>query len=277
MATAIPPITALDGIPALQDFTVAQIEMWLLVLIRISVLVFMLPIITTDEVPAKLKAGLSFFLSIIIFPTLPHVVIAIPESLPGYILMAVKEIYIGLVMGFAGTFVFAGIRFAGSWIDAETGFNMMQMMNPMAQEEDTPMGHLLFIIFIMLLLSTGGYMFYLQAISESFRLIPLAGAEAASGAMVAVFARMSLFAFLLGMKVAAPLISTLFISSIALAIIARIMPQMNVWMVGMPMKLILGAMTMVFALPLMWQAFQKEQTTLHAYWIGLMRLMGGGA
>jgi flagellar biosynthesis protein FliR len=277
MATAIPITTALDGIPALQDFTVAQIEMWLLVLIRVSVLVFMLPIITTDEVPAKLKASLSFFLSIVLFPTLPHVVIAIPQSLPAYIMLAVKEIYIGLVMGFAGTFVFAGLRFAGSWIDAETGYNMMQIMNPMAQEEDTPMGHLLFIIFILLLLSTGGYMFYLQAIAESFRLIPLAGAQAASAGMVAVFLKLSLCAFLLGMKVAAPIISTLFISSIALAIIARIMPQMNVWMVGMPMKLALGMLTMVFALPLMWQAFQKEQTDLHGYWIALMRLMGGGA
>ena len=204
--------------------------------------------------------------------------IAIPESLPAYVMLAVKEIYIGLVMGFAGTFVFAGVRFAGSWIDAETGFNMMQMMNPMAQEEDTPMGHLLFILFILLLLSTGGYMFYLQAIAESFRLIPLAGAEAASGDHGRrVRAACPLIAFLLGMKVAAPLVSTLFISSVALAIIARIMPQMNVWMVGMPMKLALGVMTMVFALPLMWQAFQKEQTHLHGYWIGLMRMMGGGA
>ncbi|GEM_PF-302250 len=274
--THIPVATALDGIPALQDFTVTQIELWLLVLIRISVMVFLLPILNTDEVPQRLKAGMSFFLSLILFPTLPHSVIAIPESVPAYIMLAVKEIYIGLVMGFAGTFVFAGLRFAGSWIDAESGFNMMQVMNPVAQEEDTPMGHLLFIIFILLLLSTGGYMFYLQAIAESFRMIPLTGAHAASGGMVAVFLQLSLNAFLLGMKVAAPIITTLFISSVALAIIARIMPQMNVWMVGMPMKLALGAMTMFFALPLMWQAFIKEQDSLQEYWIVLMRMMGGG-
>lgn len=264
----------LDGIPALQDFTTAQIELWLLVLLRVSVMVFLLPILNSDEVPTRFKAGISFFLSLILFPTLPHTVIAIPPNLASYMLMAMREIYVGAVMGFAGTFVFAGLRFAGSWIDAETGFNMMQIMNPIAQEEDTAMAHLLFILFILLLLSTGGYMFYLQAIAESFRLIPLAGAHAASGGMIAVFAQLSTNAFLLGMKVAAPVVTTLFVSSVALAIIARIMPQMNVWMTGMPLKLALGTLTTIFALPLMWQAFTREQESLQGYVILLMRMMG---
>lgn len=275
MTTPIPPSTPFDGIPALQDFTVAQIEVWLLVLVRVSVLVFLLPILSTDEVPTRFKAGLSFFLSIILFPILPSASIEIPASVIAYILLALKEIYIGAVMGFAGTFIFAGLRFAGGWIDSETGFNMTQIMNPMAGEEDTAMAHLLFILFILILLGTGGYVFYLQALAESFRLIPLTGARMASGSMVAVFAVMTTDSFVLGMKVAAPVVATLFISSIALAIIARIMPQMNVWMVGMPMKIALGTLTLMFALPLMWQAFAKQQVSLQSYWIGLMRLMGG--
>jgi flagellar biosynthesis protein FliR len=200
--------------------------------------------------------------------------VAIPPNLAGYMLLALREIYIGAVMGFAGTFVFAGLRFAGSWMDSETGFNMMQIMNPVSQEEETPLGHLLFILFILLLLSTGGYMFYLQAIAESFRLIPLTAAHAASAGMVAVFVQLSIDSFLLGMKVAAPVVATLFVSSVALAIIARIMPQMNVWLVAMPMKLALGALTTIFALPLMWQAFLKDQAGLQGYWIVLMRMMG---
>lgn len=268
------PASALSGIPALQDFTVAQIEIWLLVLLRISVLVFLLPILSTEEVPSRFKAGLAFFLSIIIFPVLPQTAINIPPNLPAYIFMAMKELYIGAVMGFAATFLFAGLRFAGAWIDGETGFNMTQIMNPMAQEEDTAVAHLIFIIFVLLLLATGGYAFYLQALAESFRLIPLTGAQMASRDMMEVFTILTTDSFLLGMKVAAPVVATLFISSVALAIIARIMPNMNVWMVGMPMKIAVGIMTLAFALPLMWQAFQKQQNSLNGYWIGLMRLMG---
>jgi len=75
-------------------------------------------------------------------------------------------------------------------------------------------------------------------------------------------------------KVASPVVATLFISSIALAMIARIMPQMNVWLVGMPMKIAVGTLTTIFALPLMLEAFLKEQENIHGYWIALMHVMG---
>lgn len=269
-----PGINPFPGVPSLGDFTVAQIEIWMLVLVRVSVLVFLMPIIFTDEVPARFKAAFALFLSLILFPLLPASTLEIPRDLGAYFLLAVREIYIGLVMGFAGTFVFAGVRLAGSWIDQETGFASVQLFNPMAQEEDTPMGHLLFLLFIMLLLSTGAYAFYFQALAESFRLIPLGSAGAQPEGILAVFVRMSTSAFLLGMKVAAPVVATLFISSIALALIARIMPQMNVWLVGMPMKIGLGIVTLMFALPMLWQAFLGEQARIHAYWIALMRGMG---
>jgi flagellar biosynthesis protein FliR len=274
MVSAGPSAYPFSGIPSLEEFTVLQIELWLLVLIRISVMVFLLPIIMTSSVPARFKAGLAFFLSIIIFPTIPASTIVIPTNIVAYVLLALREIYIGAVLGFASTFVVAGLRFGGSWVDSETGFNMMQIMNPMAEEDDTPLSHLIFILFILILLSTGGYAFYLRAISESFALIPLALAKPASGEMISIFARMSSEAFLLGMKIASPVVATLFISSVGLAIIARIMPQMNVWMVGMPMKIALGSATTIFALPLMLKAFLTEQEKLHVYWITLMHAMG---
>ena len=71
MASPLVSPSVLQGVPALQDFTTAQIEIWLLVLVRVSVMVFLLPILSTDDVPTRFKAGLSFFLSIILFPALP--------------------------------------------------------------------------------------------------------------------------------------------------------------------------------------------------------------
>ena len=274
MMNSAPTVNLLNGIPALEDFTVVQIELWLLVLIRVSVMVFLLPIITTDDVPTRFRAGMAFFLSIILFPSLPHESVVIPANVTAYTFLALREIYVGAVMGFAGTFVFAGLRFAGSWIDSETGFNMMQIINPMAQEEDTPLGHLIFILFVLVLLSSGGYVFYIRSIAESFQIIPIASAHGASGSMVQIFTHMSAEAFLLGVKVASPVVATLFISSIALAMIARIMPQMNVWLVGMPMKIAVGTLTTIFALPLMLQAFLKGQDILQSYWMALLHVMG---
>lgn len=262
-----------SGIPGLQDFTVVQIELWLLVLVRVSVMVYLLPIINSDEIPTRLKAGLSFFLSLIIFPTIPQASLEIPANLAAYFILAIREIYIGAVMGFAATFIFAGLRFAGSWIDQETGFSMMQLFNPMVQEEDTPLAHFLFLIFILLLLCTGGYIFYIRAISESFRILPLGWVHFASADMVRIFVRMTTESFVLGLKVAAPVVTALFVSSVALAVVARIMPQMNVWLVGMPMKLALGMLTLFFALPMLWQTFLRGQETIQSYCVALMHLM----
>jgi len=255
------------------DFTVVQIEMWLLVLVRVSIMVFLLPIISSDEVPMRLKAGLSFFLSVIIFPAIPQAAMEIPGNLPSYFMLALKEIYIGAVMGFAGTFIFAGLRLAGSWIDQEAGFSMLQLFNPMVQEEDTPVAHFLFIIFMLLLLTTGGYVFYLRAIAESFRIIPLGWGQLISADAARVFVQLSSEAFVLGLKVAAPVVTVLFVSSVALALIARIMPQMNVWLVGMPMKLALGMLTTFLALPMLWTTFLREQDSLQSYYMAIMRLM----
>jgi flagellar biosynthetic protein FliR len=93
--------------------------------------------------------------------------------------------------------------------------------------------------------------------------------------MLAVFLRMTADAFLFGLKASAPVLAALLMSSLGLAVTARIMPQMNVWLVGMPLKLLLGLVTVVYALPVLWMVFQKH---FHAWVEGLgdlIRLMGG--
>jgi flagellar biosynthesis protein FliR len=267
-------MVALQSIPTIGDWTVGQFELWLLVLIRVSVLIFMLPILMTGEIPGMLKAGIAFFISILLFPALPVQTLVIPDSLFGFTLLAMRELYVGAVMGFAGTFVFTGIRIAGNWIDQETGFSMIQMYNPLVEDEDSALGHLIFIIFTLMLLSTGAYRFYLQVIGESFQSIPLGGAHTHFNEVLKVYIEMSAQAFSFGIRAASPIVVTLFMSSIALAVVSRMMPQMNVWMLGMPLKIALGLMTTIFALPLMWQVFLKEQERLQWLNITLLKIMG---
>ncbi len=267
---------ALQSIPTIGDWTVGQFELWLLVLIRVSMMIFMLPILMAGELPNTLKAGISFFISIILFPSLPPQTISIPDSLMGFMALAMREIYVGGVMGFAGTFVFTGMQVAGNWIDQETGFTMIQLYNPLVEEEDSALGHLIFIIFTLILLSTGGYRFYLQVIGESFQQIPLTSAQFHFAEVLKVFTEMSAQAFSFGIRAAAPVVVTLFMSSIALAVVSRMMPQMNVWMLGMPLKIAVGILTTIFALPLIWQVFLKEQERLQWLDIALLKILGHG-
>ncbi len=244
-------------------------------LLRIGTAIFLFPVLSTDEIPVQAKAGLAFFLTLILFPTLPATVMPIPGNVPELFALALKEVYVGLIMGFSSTLFFAGLRIAGDWIDQETGFSMLQLFDPSTQEPTTALGSLLIWLFTVLLLVSGGYLVLLQSLAESFQIIPLAGASWNGQGMFTVFARMSADAFVFGLKLAAPVLSAILISSLGLAVTSRIMPQMNVWLVGMPMKLLLGMITILFGLPVLWQVFQKNFDLWILQHEILIRLMGG--
>jgi flagellar biosynthetic protein FliR len=187
--------------------------------------------------------------------------------------MALRELYVGLVMGFAGTFAFAGLRLAGAWIDQEIGFSMIQLLNPLAGEEETAMGNFLQLLFGMLLIASGNYILWLQAIGESFRAIPLAAAQFRSEAILEGFTRLTTLSFEFGIKAAAPVMVTLFLTSVSLAIVARIMPQINAWLVGMPLKIGLGILLLWSTLPLIWNLFQKHHAIVVDHALMMQRIM----
>lgn len=266
----------LSGIPTLGDLAVARIEVWLLVLVRVSAIVFLLPVLNSEEVPATVKAGLSFFLSLILFPLLPDLAVEVPKTPAGLFLLALRELYVGLVIGFAGTFLFAALALAGSFLDQETGFNSVQLFDPTTLTEESALAHFLRLLFGLLFLAVGGHLLFIKTLADTFQHIPLAGAHLQSPALVTAFTRMTADSLLLGCKLAAPVGVTLFLSTIALAVVARIMPSLNVWLVGMPMKIGLGLMSLAFALPLMWSVFWKEQPVFMNQLGVIARVLGAG-
>lgn len=260
--------------PNLGDFTVLQIEMWLLCLLRVATSIWLLPILGSDEVPARIKAGAALFISVCVYPTLGAQTLALPDHPGDLLMLALREIYVGLVMGFAGQFCFAGLRIAGEWMDHEAGFTMVQLFDPSMGDNQSALAALHGYVFTLLFLIWGGHHFYLRALGESFRVIDLGRAGMPGDAMMAVFFAMTRDAFAFGIQAAGPILATLFVSSMGLAIVARIMPQINVWLVGMPIKLGLGMFTVFLAMPVVWVLFRGAQERLQGQTWTLLRLMG---
>ncbi len=265
----------IDNIFNMGDFAVAQFELWALALVRISFMSFLLPIFGISEVPNQVKAGLAFFLSLIIFPTLAQHSLAVPDNLAGFSLLMFREVYIGIIMALGFTFVFSALSLAGKWIDQETGFSSAQLFNPMTEENDAAMGQFLYLIFGVLFLCTGMYSFYVKSIAESFHIIPLGEAQYNLNKVVPVVMAMTQHAFVIGVKLAAPVIVVLFLSTLALGIVARIMPQINVWLVGMPLKIGLGLGVVIITLPILWQVYVNEHENIVLYCAALLRSMRG--
>jgi flagellar biosynthetic protein FliR len=261
--------------PHLGDFTVLQIEMWLLSLIRISTSFWLLPILGSDEIPPRIKAGAALFISLCVFPTLSGQTLALPEHPGDLVLLGLREVFVGLVMGFAGLFCFAGLRIAGEWIDHEAGFTMVQLFDPSMGDNQSALAALHGYVFTLLFLIWGGHHFYIRAIGESFRVIDLGNAKIKSEPMMNIFFEMTRDAFNFGIQAMGPILATLFVTSLGLAIVARIMPQINVWLVGMPIKLALGMFTVFLAMPMVWVVFRAAQERIQGQTWSLLRLMGG--
>jgi len=265
----------MQGIFTIADFSVLDFELWAFVLIRISFMVILLPIIGTKQVPARVKAGLIIALSILIYSVIPENSVELPTNIPDFFLLALRELFVAIVMGFSASLMFVGVNIAGRIVGQSTGFAMIQSINPLTEDNESVMAQIQVIFFSLMLVVTGGHLFFIRIIAESFEVIPLLKVELAYANIAQVLILLTSQAFVYGVKLAAPVLVTLLLTTTALAIIAKIMPQINVWLVGMPLKIGIGLASMAFAFPLLWEVFQKQLYTIQVHQFALMKIFGG--
>lgn len=240
--------------------SVDTIEAFLLVFARIATMLAMFPIFGAATIPPQAKVGLSLIVAMLVFIATPalHTVSAEGSpSVPILFLLIIKEVFVGLTIGFVGMFLFAAVQFAARLIDMEIGFGMVDLIDPMSEESITVMGQLWVIVFTIVLLLINGHYFFILAIEKSFAVIPLAGVNVHSGPIASHFSKMAADIFVLGLKMSAPVYVTLILTEITLGIVARTAPQINIYFVGMPGKILVGIATTVIAFPMLAGLFRK--------------------
>lgn len=231
-----------------QALTGMAIEQFVLVLVRVSGITIAAPIFGTRYVPAPVKAALSLVLALVLFPVVPPAVVDAANTW-AYALTAGAELAVGLVIGYAAMLVFMAIQLAGQLIDMELGFGITNVIDPQYGVQIPLAGNYLYLLAMLIFLLTNGHHFLLAVLVRSFETIP-AGKIVLVGettqALVRLFGQM----FLAGVKISAPILGTLFLTSVALGILARTVPQMNVFVVGLPVKLVVGMAVLVVVIPL---------------------------
>ncbi len=230
-----------------------------------------LPIFGSRNIPVHLKAGFSFLLAIILFPfvTLPSET-DLSLSVPIFFYMITKEVFIGITIGFAGSLIFSAIQFGGRLIDQQMGFALVQLVDPFTDAASTVSGQFKMIIFSVIFLLINGHYFMLLAVQKSFDLIPLLGAKMPSGEVAHYLTSMVADIFVLGIRLAAPVFCVLVLTSISLGVVARTVPQINIFFVGLPLKIGLGIATLAIVLPALASVFR---TMVHALVQDLWRLL----
>jgi len=224
-------------------------DVFLLIFVRMTGLFVIAPIFGRKNVPNYFKIGFSFFTALIIVNTAAVQSFQNEESLLMYSIFVIKEFLLGLSIGFVAYISYTAIYIAGEIIDMQIGFGMVNVMDPVNNIQVPVTANLYFIISMLLFLSLNGHHMLIKALFDSFSAVPIGTAVFDTGLADGI---MDLFSsvFATGFKIAAPIVATILITEVALGTISRMVPQLNIFVIGMPLKIIIGIILMILTIPM---------------------------
>lgn len=235
----------------LTTFTTQHFWAYLQVLVRISAMVAVAPVFGAGQVPAQVKVGLSLIISLVLLPVAePSLARTLPDTLFTLVAPIAGQAVIGLLLGFVISLVLVAMQMAGGLLDLQVGFSLAQVLNPTLGEMVTPLAQFQYLYALLLFLLANGHYILLSALAHSFAILPVSTLDLGSGSLLRFFSDITFATLVSGIRIAAPAAGVLLVMDVSLAFLARAVPQMNVYFVGMPAKVFVGLAILVVVLPM---------------------------
>ena len=231
------------------DVFQGQVAAFLLVLTRTSGIFFISPFFGSMNVAYKIRAAVAVMFALILFPViLKEYVIQAPATVWQFAFTVGKELFIGWLIGLVAYIVLTAVSMAGKIMDMQVGFAVVQMMDPTTQQQTGLIGTFLYNLTIIYFVVTNGHHVIIAALMESFRIIPL-DSMVWNTSLPELVTDLTAGIFMNGMKIAMPVTFAILLTNVGLGILARTMPQMNIFVVGIPMQLMIGITMISMILP----------------------------
>lgn len=221
------------------SFSIHNLEFFLLILARVSALIYAAPFFNTKGVPGKVKIGLAFFLSILVATQVDYYDLNY-NTLLGYSVMVAKETIVGLALGFGANIAMYTLSFAGHIIDVDIGFSMVQLFDPLTNQESSAFGSFYTYLVMLVMLLSNMHYYVISAVVDSFELIPLGMATYHSEYMYNTVVQFAAQYFLIAFRIILPVFGASLLLNIILGILAKSAPQMNMFVIGMQLKILIG-------------------------------------
>ncbi len=234
----------------------ANANLFFLILVRVFAMIAVTPLFSSESMPDVVRVGLSFFTAIVIFPWMQAFGYPIPENGLAYVGLLVGEALLGLLQGFFLVLVYSAFQMAGTFIAQQMGFNASEVYDPLAQIELPVLGQFLNLSAMLVFISAGGFQqVFLVNIWESFHALRavdfLTQPGFVSQTLLTGLSEMFQRSFLLSL----PIFGILLLMTLALGLIGKAAPQMNLMMMGFPISIGFGFLIMMLAMPYLIQAF----------------------
>jgi len=246
---------------------------FLLALMRISLILFLMPFFGGQTLPATAKAALCLTLTLALWPRLPLIGAQMPSHPFALAVMFGAELLLGLILGMVIRFVFAAIQTGGQLIGFQMGFAMVNVVDPDSGASEAVTAHFMYMVSLLTFLSINGHLYLLSGLMKSFDLLP-PGSILISPRLTAQIFALSGQIFVLAIQIGAPVIAAILLVDLALALISRASPQMNVLIIGFPIKISVGFLflSIIFEIiSLHMEGFVSRMPLLFSQLIGAMR------
>ena len=227
---------------------VEKLLAFVMVLTRISAFFMVLPVFGWRSIPVRIKVGLTVLLAIFFSIITPLAIEPKRVSVLEAVLLIANEATYGLALGLVAAIVFSAVKLSGRIIERQMGLAMAQVLDPLTGERTQPLGSLLEMIFIILFLSANGHHLLLLIISKSYEAFP-AGSIPTVPVLTAGVIKAGSAMLIASLKLAAPMLAAFLLLMVVLAVLARIVPEMNILFISLPLRVGLGLLTVTIFLP----------------------------
>lgn len=246
-------------------------QVFLLVLVRVLAIMRIAPLLSSSSIPQIARIGLSFFTAVAVLPHIVAVGYPIPEQGIQYAMLLVGELMVGIVIGFFLQLIYSAFLVAGQFFSFQMGFGASQVFDPLAQVEIPLMGQFLNIVAMFVFVGIGGLRkTFLIGIQQSFEAVRAIDFVLHRDVIFkTIFSGLG-YLFEQALIISFPILGTLLLVSVAMGLLAKAAPQMNLLMLGFPLKIGIAFLILFLTLPFLVEAFGR---IIDASFEGVQRLM----
>lgn len=231
------------------QFTLQNLEQFLLIFVRVASLIYAAPLFSQNSVPRKTKAGLSLFVAIILFQVIPKDTLAYSTVIE-YAVLVIRESIAGLILGLGTNICYSIIAFAGRIIDTEIGLSMVSMFDPASNTQVSATGIFYNYIFLLMFVVCDMHQYIIRALCDTYKLIPLGQVKFNMDLLYTSVIQYMGDYMVIGFRIVLPIFAVTLVTNVILGVLAKVAPQMNMFSVGLQIKIIMGFMAMFLTIGL---------------------------
>lgn len=226
----------------------ANLDTFILMLLRVSALIISSPIFGRKNVPNTLKIAFCVMVTYVLFAAGPNGAAIRYSGVIEFAMLCLKELLFGLVLGYVTTLFFSVVQTAGQVMDMQMGFGMVNVFDVQSNISVPVTGTMFNVILLVAFFGVNGHLQLIYIVRSTFTNIPV-GAVSLNPAIGLAALEVFVLAFLLAVNVAMPMIAAGLLGEVAMGFIVRAIPQMNVFVVGIPLKILLGFLVLLLIIP----------------------------